>query len=299
MLTAIRDEWLAIGLSTSPTDKAGAYQGVCSAYEAAGLSPPKHQLWLASPLQGSIACAILSRVRTQIRDQNVQDRVGTQVWDQVWAQVGAQIWMTACYGLHDAEWLSSYDALIRLGIDGPKRLMGHMQVARCSGWWWPFSDTVIMTERPVVLVRDDRYRLHCETGPAISYSDGWGIWAWHGVRVPQQVIEAPQTLSANEITIERNSEIRRVMIERFGQERYIRESGAKLIHRDDWGSLWRAELNGDEDLVMVQVTNSTPEPDGTFKDYWLRVPPAMRRAHEAVAWTFEQKEDDYSPVVQT
>ena len=50
---------------------------------------------------------------------------------------------------------------------------------------------------------------------------------------------------------------------------------------------------------MVQVTNSTPEPDGSFKDYWLRVPPDTERAKQAVAWTFGKTEADYDVALQT
>lgn len=50
---------------------------------------------------------------------------------------------------------------------------------------------------------------------------------------------------------------------------------------------------------MVKVVNSTPELDGSFKDYFLRVPPTMKRARQAVAWTFDVPEDDYALVVQT
>ena len=32
----------------------------------------------------------------------------------------------------------------------------------------------------------------------------------------------------------------------------------------------------DEPLVMVKVMNSTPEPDGSFKPYFLRVHPELR-----------------------
>jgi hypothetical protein len=49
--------------------------------------------------------------------------------------------------------------------------------------------------------------------------------------------------------------------------------------------------------VVVKVVNSTPEPDGSFKDYLLRVPPDIRTPREAVAWTFAT--DDYRPAVQT
>jgi hypothetical protein len=41
----------------------------------------------------------------------------------------------------------------------------------------------------------------------------------------------------------------------------------------------------------VQVTNATPEPDGTHRAYWLRVPPGMRTARQAVAWTFDLDEE--------
>jgi hypothetical protein len=47
--------------------------------------------------------------------------------------------------------------------------------------------------------------------------------------------------------------------------------------------------------VMIEVVNRTPEPDGSWKHYHLRVPPNMRTAHEAVAWTFEKTPAEYAP----
>ena len=44
---------------------------------------------------------------------------------------------------------------------------------------------------------------------------------------------------------------------------------------------------------------SQQEPDGSFKDYFIRVPPAMERARQAVAWTFRMQEMEYNPCVQT
>jgi hypothetical protein len=84
------------------------------------------------------------------------------------------------------------------------------------------------------------------------------------VRVPERLILKPQEITAQEIDAERNAEIRRVMITRFGADRYIREGGAKLLHedRDALGfprRLWRKDLEGDEPIVMVELTNSTPE----------------------------------------
>lgn len=71
------------------------------------------------------------------------------------------------------------------------------------------------------------------------------------------------------------------------------------VHEDDCGELYRKELAGDEPLVMVRVVNSTPEPDGSFKRYMLRVPPTVQTAREAVAWTFDMPPEQYRPEVQT
>jgi len=59
--------------------------------------------------------------------------------------------------------------------------------------------------------------------------------------------------------------------------------------------LWRAERpGGDTALVMVEVRNSTPEPDGSRRTYWLRVPPHINTCQAAVAWTFGiESHDDY------
>ena len=60
----------------------------------------------------------------------------------------------------------------------------------------------------------------------------------------------------------------------------------------DW---WRK----DEPMVMVEVRNSTPEPDGSRKTYFLRVPPRTQTAREGVAWTFGLTADEYVPAVET
>lgn len=84
------------------------------------------------------------------------------------------------------------------------------------------------------------------------------------------------------------------MIDRYGATRYLRESGAEEIHRDQFGILYSKDFGADS-LSMVEVINSTPEPDGSFKHYFLSVPPDLRTAHEAVAWTFGMSASEYRP----
>ena len=68
-------------------------------------------------------------------------------------------------------------------------------------------------------------RPHAETGPAIVYGDGLAVFAWHGVVVPEWAI-GTRTSSRRDIDRQRNVEVRRVLVERFGAERLIREGGA-------------------------------------------------------------------------
>lgn len=60
-----------------------------------------------------------------------------------------------------------------------------------------------------------------------------------------------------------------------------------LISQDDYGKLWRIRGATDaEPLIVVEVVNMTPERDGSYAHHFLRVPPTVGTAREAVAWTF-------------
>ncbi len=185
-----------------------------------------------------------------------------------------------------------------LGLDVSK-LDGMNELAHCAGWSVLFWDWAFVSDRPSIIKRDAENRLHCEDGPALSYLDGFAVYSVHGVRVPAWIIERPQDITPSLIEQEQNAEIRRVMIGKFGQEKYLMESGAEKICTDDYGTLWRKEIKDDEPMVLVEVLNSTAEPDGSWKTYFLRVPPVMRTPRQAIAWTFGISEDEYEPALQS
>jgi hypothetical protein len=211
----------------------------------------------------------------------------------------------------DAYWWGYYDGGRRVGAIYPpaanEALDAHCTVVRSVGWWYPFNDFCIITDRPEIISRDDQNRLHSEVGPAVSYRDGYALYSSHGVRVPDWVINAPAQITVEKIDAEANSEVRRVMVERYrlgdetsGAGAYIRDAGGvRLDYDESCGTLWRREVPDDEPIVMIEVINSTQEPDGSWKRYWLRVPPNMQTAREAVAWTFGLAADQYRPMVET
>lgn len=71
------------------------------------------------------------------------------------------------------------------------------------------------------------------------------------------------------------------------------------LRMQEHADLYQKEQKDDEPIVMVHLKNSTAEPDGSIKDYFIRVPPTIRRAGEAVAWTFGMTEQQYQPLVQS
>ncbi|MGW6390918.1 DUF6745 domain-containing protein [Streptomyces sp. NPDC055103] len=200
--------------------------------------------------------------------------------------------LDAVLGQHDAAWLAAFD-----GRGG--RLAGLAAVAEHAGWWWPYEKVAVVCERPVELHRDEAGRLDRGDGPALAYPDGFALHAWRGMPVDADFLADLVDLTPELIRAERNAELRRVMLEYYGYDRYLADSDARHVHRDETGVLWRVELADDEDVVMVEVVNSTPEPDGSHRTYWLRVPPSTRTAREGVAWTFGLESDAYAPLVQT
>ncbi|MFK0258550.1 DUF6745 domain-containing protein [Streptomyces sp. NPDC090445] len=271
-------------------------------------------------------------VREQVRSlpwaaerQRLHGELGPRGWGRRWASTGGRLWenterladriraglveelaedrseeaevrlllLDAVLGQHDAAWLCAFDT----GAGSP--LAGLAAVARSAGWWWPYERLAVVCERPVELHRDEAGRLDRADGPALAFPDGFALHAWRGMPVPGGFLAELGALTPERIRDEENAELRRVMLEHYGYERYLDESGAEPVHRDEAGVLWRIPLPDDEDVVMVEVVNSTPEPDGTHRTYWLRVPPDTRTARQGVAWTFGIQAEAYAPLRET
>lgn len=73
---------------------------------------------------------------------------------------------------------------------------------------------------------------------------------------------------------------------KLDMEAVIKSGVAKPIKKDKFGRLFSIQITKTDRLRVVEVTNSTAEPDGSFTKYYLRVPPTMETPKQAVAWTF-------------
>lgn len=198
--------------------------------------------------------------------------------------------------LANASELMRIDALRAIGFDIEQDTLFRNSV-EAGGWWVPFGDLCLACDNPVGLSLDNVMRLHDAERMAIEFQDGSGIWALRGLPVSPNVAKGEFT--ARDIDKERNIEIRRVMIDNFGIAKYIGESGVFTSVHDETGVLYCKSFDDDEMLKLVKVINKTAEPDGSFRTYFLRVPPHVQTPTGAVAWTFGLQASDYVPLVET
>ncbi len=270
-LSEFRDKWLAIGLSTGPVDFERAKQAAIKCYELAGLKPPEKWDFAPSPMA---ACRLVN-----------EDSPGDVIYDNA-------------YGSHDAHWLGFFDFFQEVcGIEIPK-VAGLIELAQSCGWWIPYDTYCVLQDRPSVITFDDEGRLHNENGKAIEYRDGWGVCAWHGVRVEDYVILNPEKITVQDIKQETNAEVRRVKMFQYGMLRYIQDTGAECIQSDGYGDLYEI-TTPDGVEKFVKVVNGTMEADGTYKDYILPTWNDVETAHEAVARSYGRAVEEYAPEVRT
>ena len=274
---------------------------------------------------------LTDQVRSQVGDQ-VRNQVGAQVWDQVLGQakthvgsrirnqvcarVGTRIWDQVgnrilnpvadqvldrvrsqisdfCFGQHEADPLGVYEFFLQeCGFTVCEKLLPLIHIAKHCGWWLPYREAVIVSERPVELHRNADGDLHRDGGPAVLYGDGWGVWALNGVRVPQQLVETPgDRLNPKLVLTEGNVEIRREIVRKVGVERLCEGLNARVV-----------DARGDYELLDLDLRDGRRRPylkmkNPSIGEYHIEgVPPDCRSVPEALAWRNRTNE---RPVVLT
>ncbi|MBZ0188166.1 MAG: hypothetical protein K8F91_18095 [Candidatus Obscuribacterales bacterium] len=165
--------------------------------------------------------------------------------------------------------------------------------------FFAYEKVVFVSRFPTAVHLDERLRLNCQSGPAIVFEDGFELYFVEGVSVSKEIVDETEKITVQSIEKEDNVEVRRIMIQRYGLDRFISDSGAVEVDRDDCGILYRKDQKNDEAIMVVEVIDATSIKQGNPRHYFLRVPPYMKTARAAVAWTFNLREGEYDPLEQT
>ncbi|BAZ01942.1 hypothetical protein NIES37_59490 [Tolypothrix tenuis PCC 7101] len=162
----------------------------------------------------------------------------------------------------------------------PELLIYQSLIKEC-GWIFTFDKAVIICDRPLHIRLDHQNRLHAEGELAIEYADGFGIYSYHGVTLPEKYGKHhPQQWQAQWLLTENNAELRRVLIQGIGYARICQELQA--IELDTWAEYTLLKIDADVDEEPIYLLKMTCPSTGFI--HALRVPPDMKSAHEAICW---------------
>jgi hypothetical protein len=190
------------------------------------------------------------------------------------------------WGQQDAHWIENFafyrDILgVRYAPPLSERVDWWADLVRSCLWWRPYRQICLLSDRPAEIHWIDGQRLHNDAGPALRFRDGWCVWALEGVPVDEDVVLRPKNQSLPTIRGERDAEVKRIRIERYGPARYLAEVGALVIdeRRNDVESAHETlYLTPDGEQIFI-CTGPSPA--------WIRaiqIPHAVRTCEEARYW---------------
>lgn len=269
------DKCIAIGMNTDKVDLDNAKLAVCKAYRLADLKEPTTFHVVDSPI------AAVEFIQTLDPSKGKSDILNEM-----------------CFGSMDISWISFYKYFIEVvGLDLPK-IGGLHDLTYHTGWYNAYEDVVVFQHRPEYIKMDDTNRLHCENGPAIRYRDGYSLYSWHGTRIPSEWIENKASLTPEIALTWSNIEQRRCAAEILGWDNVIRQLNHIVIDEDgdpEIGTLLEVDIPeiGREKFLRVKC--------GTGRMFCIPVPPDMKTAIEAQAWTWDLTVEDFGvgPEIRT
>ena len=98
-------------------------------------------------------------------------------------------------------------------------------LAHNAGWIWAGEGVCTLSDRATSFNLDEDNHLHNDNGPAIGWSDGWGIYNLHSVSIRKEMLEhTPEQIMGVE-----NAEQRMALIRRIGLQNMLARLDYKLV----------------------------------------------------------------------
>ncbi|HEY9609054.1 leucine-rich repeat domain-containing protein, partial [Allocoleopsis sp.] len=299
LLQALQQQWR--NLSTEPIVRQQATIAVKSAYATIGFAEPEIT-FCSSPYAALVllgGCEPLGNPLTQVLSEAAKKLLSQALWDWWREQMPFQL------GWEIEEQLEQ-----QLKTDGlklehyitPEKLVELISIFECGcvlkdkeqqtlrclklmfsscGWIFPYEKVCVVCDRPRIFSFDNQERLHAEGDPAVQFADGWSIYAYHGVRLPEKYGKVhPTQWQAQWLVSEENAELRRVLIHEIGYARLVEELEA--IELDSWQEYTLIGIDFDADEEPIYLLKMTCPSTGYI--HTLRVPPDKNSAREAISW---------------
>jgi hypothetical protein len=254
---------------------------------------------LRSQLYSQLDSQLDSQLRSQLRsqlDSQLYSQLDSQLYSQLYSQLRSQLdsinsdWWLIVWWLVWAGWYAFGEYIgVKFNL---KKYRLFMDFVTSVSFLIPYKGICFVSENP--RIKWSEGRLHNETGKSIEYADGYGLYNWKGVKVPEKLIMGK--ITKKDILSETNAEVRRCMYEKLGAEKYAKLLGIKQINKGQRGILYKSKDKDslkEDYLYFVKVICPT-----TQRVYFLGTE-ETEDADEAVARSFGMSKDEYQPIVET
>lgn len=153
-----------------------------------------------------------------------------------------------------------------------------------SGWLMAYNSFCFISEHYQKIYLNSQSYLHGIENLAIQYGDKWGLYAYNGVILPPEYGKiSPENWQSQWLLTEKNSELRRVLIQGIGYDKIASELEAEEL--DSWREYTILKFNNiidDLDGQPISLLKMTC-PSTNFI-HALRIPPDFVSAREAISW---------------
>ena len=219
---------------------------------------------LGSQLDSQLGSQLYSQLGSQLRSQ-LYSQLNSQLNSQLDSQLDSQDleYFPLYYFYTSANINSGYCAFYDFLISEVKEVDSNTRevwdvfksISSELHYFFVFEDFVFVSEKPKKLeFKVDN--LHSESSPSVLYNDGYSIYSWEGVSVPEQLIRRPDSITKEDLEQISNAEIKRCYMEKLGAKKfYDIMTDGKGVKKID------SEVDNNGNIMTLWETK---EPDSTI-----------------------------------
>lgn len=132
-----------------------------------------------------------------------------------------------------------------------------------------FSKSDLNMVKAIKIEFKNNKKTHNEYGPALIF-DNKNVEYWLcGQKVTETTVMNPDSLTPKDVFNETSNEIKKVMLTRYGINRFLNETRANLIDTTEYGKLWQIYIH-EQPIGFIEIK---PNSKNFNETYWLFVPP--------------------------
>lgn len=250
------NKYLAHGIDTTQADWDKAINTIKNIYRSQDIKVPVNITQVASPL---VAITLLNVYKlhensTEVERINQRYKIDIRKDDglknlteilniscnesfHILKTLGEkEFFNTNFWGQQDSFWVSYYKFAEAIGVKNKEKdqilLDLFNDLCQSCGWLFCYENEILICNRPSKVNLNENRVLHCGSGPAMEFRDGFKIWALNGIRVTQYIVETPsEKLDVSLIATEKNVELRSEILKKIGVDRYVIKAGGKVIDK--------------------------------------------------------------------